>query len=586
MIKKINKYLLENHSLVWNTRLIWMLAVLLGMHILFFIIGFMSYLSPVDLHETDLFFMYFESGFVWIGVLLSILILLLWMNQYFKHNAFKAQYPKSNFSIYKEFLIVFLIAFLAVTQYFSYTQGLKMRISSIKTTEEVEKGIDLVNRTAPFTLQNKYSGGDGYYTPSPYTQINRCVNVSVFDSLVSQDDVLRLFVANQFKNKIWGLTPDDTLNYQKFKDSLQYPLYKNQEFETVLVRHFPQREDWKAPEDYKTQEVYISELGDYSEAVITEDETVATADGVYYGSNGNETYLNYNLNSIYNYCQVVTYSSDSLKNGEYYAKKTYGLLQNKKKDSIQYLMNNYLKLADEYQVGYRFKDKNWIEYVDNPPYYFVDYELSSVSRYSEAHQKQFKKDYIAEEDMVTTLNNLKKSKTSVFQSFEYLICLYIALGIALLIFTFRFTAMRTWIISVVGSLVVYFIFFSLFFLLGMLVFDMSEVYAMILCLIFILVFWLLAWAIFTKSRKLVSGVNFIWSIWSFGAILPICVGLYSDYLEWKFPYHYLTNKTEHPHVEWIRTNFDLIMFINFILIFVFILLILPVIKKWKSMPEE
>src|SRR5690606_17431607 len=139
------------------------------------------YLSPVDLHDTSFFQRYFDSGFVWIGVLLSILILILWMNQYFKHNAFKAHYPKSNFSIYKEFLIIFLIAFLAVTQYFSYTQGLKARVSTLKTSEEIEKEMDLVNRVAPFTSQNN----DYRYNSAIYNQNNRCIDAPAFDSLVN-----------------------------------------------------------------------------------------------------------------------------------------------------------------------------------------------------------------------------------------------------------------------------------------------------------------------------------------------------------------------------------------------------------------
>ncbi len=581
MIKKFNKYLLENHPLVWNTRLVWVLAALAGMHILFFIIGFMSYLSPVNLHDISLFQLYFDSGFVWIGVLLSILILILWMNQYFKHNAFKLHYPKSNLSIYKEFLIIFLITLLSVTQYFSYTQGLKMRVSSLKTSEEIEREIDLVNRVAPFTLQSGYYYND--YNPKSYIQNNRCVDVPVFDSLVSQDEVLKLFISKEYKRGYWGLTPDDTINYQKFRDSLQYPLYKNSEYDNVLIQHFPQRKDWKTPEDYKTQELHTSRFEQYFDAEMVVESDMETV----YDPKGNTSYFSYNLNSIYNYCHIDVYSSDSLKNGEFYAKKTYDLLQNKKKDSILLLLNNYLKLADEYKVGHRFKDKNWIDYVYNPPYYFVDYELSSVSRYSETHKKTFKKDYIAQDDINNTIKNLKRSKTSIFDAYEYLICLYIALGITLLIFTFRFTSMRTWVISVVGAIVVFFIFFSLFFLLGVLIFNMSEVYAMILFLSFILIFWLLAYSgIYTSSRKLVSGVNFIWSIWTFAAVLPICIGLYVSYLDWKFPYHHINNPNNHPHVQWIRDHGEIIMGINLILTFLFILAIIPVIKKWKSMPEE
>jgi len=578
MIKKINKYLLENHPLVWNTRLVWMLAALAGMHILFFIIGFMSYLSPVDLHDTSFFQKYFESGFVWIGILLSILILILWMNQYFKHNAFKAHYPKSNFSIYKEFLIVFLIVFLSVTQYFSYTQGLKTRVSALKTSEEIEKETDLVNRAAPFTLQNN----DYRYVSAVYGQNNRCTDVPAFDSLVNENDVLKLFISNKFRNGVWNLMPDDTIHYAKFKDSLQVPLYKNDEFDDILIQYFPERKDWKTPEDYKTQEPYISKNKyDYSY-----DEVVVEAADAAPEAGRTAVYLYFNLNSIYNFCSLPVIF-DSLKNDEYYAKKTFVLLHEQKKDSIQVLLNDYLKLAKEYEVGHRFKDKDWIDYVYNPPYYFVDYELSSPSRYSEAYKQHFKKDYISHIDMKNTLINLQRSKNSIFGPVEYLICLYIALGFSLMIFTFRMTAMRTWIISVVGSIVIYFIFFSLFFLIGLLVFGMEESMAAILFLAFVFIFWVLAYSgILSCKRKLVSGVNFIWSIWAFPAVVPVFVALYTMYLDQKYPYYYQPGQEQHAHLIWIRENWDLIFGLNLFLAFLFIFLILPVIKKWQAMAEE
>jgi len=573
MIKKLNKYLLENHPVVWNTRLVWMLGILVAMHILFFIVGFMSYVSPVDLHDTSFFLSYFDSGFVWIGVLLSILILILWMNQYFKHNAFKAHYPKSNFSLYKEFLIIFLISLLTITQYFSYTQGLKSRVSMLKSSDEVEKEIDLVNRVAPFTLQNNnYS-----YNNASYGQGNRCLEVPAFDSLVSEDEFLKLFISNKFKNGVWNLTPDDTVHYQKFKDSLRSPLYKYNEFNSILIQHFPQRKNWKAPEDYKTQEPYTGKMGygnyAYTTAVAAAEE--ATEDN---------SYLKFNLNSIYNYCGVP-FIYDSLKNGEFYVKETYDLLNKQKKDSIQLLLEDYLKLADEYEIGYRFKDKNWVDYVYNPPYYFVDYELSSPSRYSEAHKQYFKKDYVSHGDMKNTLVNLETAKSFVFNAYEFLICLYIALGISLLIFTFRMTSMRTWVISVVGSIVIYFVFFSLFFLIGMFLFKMEENLAAILFFAFVFLFWLLAYSgILSGKRKRTSGVNFIWSIWTFPAVIPVLMSLYNMYLEQKYPYRYET--FEHPHLIWIRENWDLIFGINLILVFLFIFLILPIIKKWQAMAEE
>lgn len=586
MIKKINKYLLENHPLVWNIRLVWMLGIMVAMHLLFFLIGYFSYFSPVDLHQSNLFDNYLESGFVWIGILLSILIFILWMNQYFKQNAFKSQYPKSNFSLYKEFLIIFLISFLGITQYLSYTKGLETRVAGLKTSEQLEKEIDLTNRAAAFSLQTPYYRNDG---SSTYDHQNRCLGVPAFDSLVSRDEVLKLYVQNQIQyGGYWeNVKVEDYLNY---RDSLQGPLYNYSEYSSVLFSSFPERENFRDTTFYNTNEVY--DQGYSNGAVMTAPVQPSYPDKYAYPPQ--EVGQNYNLGSIYNYCGVAVYPQDSTKNREFYAKETHQLLKGNQKAVIQTLLNDYTKLADEYKIGYRFKDKQWIDYVYNPPYYFVNYELTTPSHYNQTLGKDFKKDYFAQADLENSLSMIQKAKDGVLEPFAFLIFLYIGLGIALLIYTFRTSTMRTWVISIVGSMVIFFIYFCIYFLFGMIVFNVNETSAFILLLLFIATFFTLALSgILTGKRKLISGVNLNWSIWTFGGIMPICVGLYNSYLSWKYPYDYHYEDvpagykyTQHPHQEWINDNWEMIFFVNLILVLIFIWLIIPVVKKWKAMPEE
>lgn len=121
----------------------------------------------------------------------------------------------------------------------------------------------------------------------------------------------------------------------------------------------------------------------------------------------------------------------------------------------------------------------------------------------------------------------------------------------------------------------------------MMIFDLNETSASILFLVFMMVFFLLALGgIFTGKRKLVSGINLNWSIWSFPAFLPLCVTLYSKYLDWKYPYNYQKPYIKHPNQQWIDRNWENIFYVNIILVLIFILILIPIIKKWKAMPEE
>lgn len=580
MFKKIDKYLLENHPVVWNTKFVGMTLILLLFNVVFFVMGYLSFGSAVELQEYNVFNRYFSSVYVWFGILAALLILFLWLNQYFKHNAFKSHYPKSNSSLYKEFLIVFMIIFMLSGTYFSFTKGLEVRIAGLKTESQLEKDIDLVNKVGPFTLQElRYQDGRSY------SHAGRCVDVPQFDSLVSKDDVLKLYVQNKFDS--WELNSDDTVNYQKFADSLKHKLYKYHEFESVLIKHFPNRKDWKSPQDFKTQEEYSSI--NYTEPYY-ETETVYVEDAVDYAASevvrATET-ISFNLNSIYNACGIVIYPNDSTKNNVYYAQKLKSLLDNQEKDSIETMLNQYLKLADELQVGYRFQDKNWIDYVYNPPYYFVDYELSNASRYSEKHLKTFKKDYVAESALSTSLQNIEKAHYGIIKLNEIISWLYFSMAFTLLIFTFRTTSLRTWIIALVGSIVVFFILLCAFFVLSRIFYDAYDILVGILFLSAVILFWILSISpINGNSWKLISGVNLNWKIWTFGAIIPVVVGLYSTYLSRKYPYAYNQEQYQHPHEIWINQNFDIIFLANFGLILLYILLILPLLKKWQAMADE
>ena len=129
-MKKINKYLLENYPLIWNTKIVLMVLILLGAHIAFYAAGFLSFSNPKDLNTYSLFDNYFRNGALWIGILFSILTFILWLKSYFKQNAFKSFYPKTNKSLFMEFVWIFIICFMNISFYLSYTEGLRQSVSN------------------------------------------------------------------------------------------------------------------------------------------------------------------------------------------------------------------------------------------------------------------------------------------------------------------------------------------------------------------------------------------------------------------------------------------------------------------------
>jgi hypothetical protein len=554
MIRKINKYLVENHPLIWNTRLVWMLSVLLVAHIIFYGIGFFSFHSQEQLHDSYLFWNYFSSGFIGIGILLSILIFILWLNAYFKQNALRFYYPKSNRSLFLEFIIILVISFLNISFYISYTEGLRKNVSAFATLEQIRQEADIINKAAPFTLNDLY-----YYSPG-----KRCIPAPVFDSLVSEDEVLQLYVEHQIKQGRPGwknLNPD---NYRDYKDSLTAPYYTYPQFIQLLAIHFPERLTYSSN----------------SQKLTEKDQMIKAIE---------KNNINYNLNSIYNYCQTVLYSLDSIKDGKHYAAHTAFLLSGNRKDSIQSLMEAYLVLADKYGISYRFKDKQWVDYVYDPPYYFVNEDLSTVKVYDNELNNYVFKDHILHRDMETTITNLFTSKSNVISTESILILLYLALSFAVLIFTFRITGTRTWMISFVGTFILFFLFFTLSFIITLLSgYKEDNIFTNVM-LGFIILFWILAaMGIMVWKKKLIAGVTLTWTLWSFPTLFPVLLFKYIFYLEQKYPfstsseYYYV----DHPIYKWIYANAMELGFANIVVFILFVWLMIPLFKKWKAMPEE
>jgi len=215
-----------------------MLLILLGVNFVAYLAGFLSFSGVKDLQEYNPFERYFDGGAVWIGVLCSILVFILWLNKYFKQNAFKSFYPKKNASLFAEFLLIFVICFLNISFYFPYTEGFRQRVSNSISMEQLQYEVDIVNKGAAFTLKYDYKHRD------------RCISVPVFDSLVSEEEVLKLYVKNAVESSK-KYTGTDTLrlkwrdvnpeDYLLYKDSLPQPYYNNSEFVVLLKKHFPER---------------------------------------------------------------------------------------------------------------------------------------------------------------------------------------------------------------------------------------------------------------------------------------------------------------------------------------------------------
>lgn len=136
IIKKLDQYLLANHPILWNMRLAILLPLLAISIAVFFILGFL--LTQVTIGKpfgiSDIYFYLV----VFTAILVSILIFIVWLVGYAKHNALGSLYPRSTLSLYKEWLGTMLIIFLLFAIPISLFWGANFRISMVMSQSEYE----------------------------------------------------------------------------------------------------------------------------------------------------------------------------------------------------------------------------------------------------------------------------------------------------------------------------------------------------------------------------------------------------------------------------------------------------------------
>lgn len=256
---------------------------------------------------------------------------------------------------------------------------------------------------------------------------------------------------------------------------------------------------------------------------------------------------------------------------------------------MHYGLNNYTDLLKKQEIGYQFKHKNWIDYLPQYPYYFIDHKLNYIDPYQTVDKKL--NDYINQSSLNKVYENIEFSKYSSTWLEHIQYYLLIALVITVLIITFRFSSFKVWLISLIGAGILA-ILGSVF---GISI-DASIGYTQFTPYIILFVFYI-AFIVITliglrsKKYKVLTGVNLNWFVATNIFIGIVMLSFYTDLRE-----EMLYEANKHMNIyEFRQTNKELLMLQEFAKIFLYINPILYLIsfyfiinlyKKWQAMPEE
>lgn len=162
MFQNIQKNLLLRHPLLWNTRIVPILAIALALHLIFFIVGYLRGAIDFTPEPEEYVFDALGGIIVFFSISISILIFIFWLVYYTRNNAFKSFYPKSSTSLFKEWLIVFLVCLLNSAYFGSYFLGEDVRARGYFSEEEFSRRITVISMVSLFADGGFLENGDYY----------------------------------------------------------------------------------------------------------------------------------------------------------------------------------------------------------------------------------------------------------------------------------------------------------------------------------------------------------------------------------------------------------------------------------------
>lgn len=542
-INKINKYLLEHYPLIWNTRLVWMLGINIFVHLLFFVIGFSSANGLEDLKEyNSLSAFFYETSNVYYNVLISIFIILIWVIFYMRNNAFKNLYHLPKLFLFKQFCSICIIIFISTSQYFSFEKGLSLKVKSLYSWQEIDVDIKTFNRLSLFLVQNQddYEINKRKY-PAPFPLK---MAMSYQHNLSENIDTTKVYLKHN----------DHYLQFYKYiKDSENNnsyePPYANHNFEDRIVKDVSEYREFFHP-------------------------------------------------SLYNYSkQLITYGQDSLdlKN----QLKNHQIILDEKDDfKIQEELQTFLILAKKYDTEHNLEVDEWFQLIDNKPNYLLSKLINisdpSLDDFSKAKYNRnlsslnfeipySKKYYFSYNRTDNFFKNVYESYFSVVNTGLLYFLISFSLILAIILFIFKTTSLKTILLSFVASLVV--LVLIVWLMSSTRTFLMNNQYREYLIMIFISFSITLSSILsyFLNWKKLITSILLSLALFAIPIFFFFCSVSYIKYLDNIYrelnldAYNYNSNF----EIWFDKYGFWAIILISLITVFLYSVCI----KKLKSRPE-
>ncbi|WP_452220465.1 hypothetical protein [Lacinutrix salivirga] len=586
-IYKTNQYLLERYPNIWNTKVVWMLAASLILHIIFFLIGFVSLTNKAILQERRAIDNFFENGTVFFGIMVSIILVVLWLINMFKNNSFKNFYPTTKLDVFKQFLLYFVILFSATTFYYSYIFGLKAYVGITYPDDELYSDIQIANDASLF-LSHKISDYtvDNLAFPKP------------FDTLFCE-------------------TEKSAINFNQ--PHLSFLEYKYQFF-TLRKEQFFQSES--IPEEYTQNVVFRKTIND-SVILFYKDSLVDIV--AKYGKNAEPSYFNYsetfytskrdkNEDNQFDSNQYITKLDYDYRNtistieNINRNKKNYDLLKRNNPEEIKALVSNFHNVLNKHNIANNITKEAWFNSIYTPEAYTIkhlirthpkvpysiqyDYEDSNATVEETARRKYYKEHitdyYIKSDNLEHVFGNLETIKTKNVFIDSIHVFMWISFCLSIIIFAFRITGLKSLLFSIIAFIVLLII-MSLFAAFvsyaGRMSNNSEEYFIAYFALCIGIIILSVTFFYGDKIKKAVSAVFLNLTITIFVPFVLLILGIITMHQNDACKAKYNTTYVYEKCFTIMDTLGIYWSYVLLIIGFVFIYFFSKRILKWKSLPE-
>jgi heme/copper-type cytochrome/quinol oxidase subunit 2 len=238
MFNKIQNYLLLHHPLLWNTRIVPMLALTVALNIMFFLIGLAD--GAINFKAEEEWRMQSDSQFIicFFAIMVGILAVIIWMVYYFRNNAFKSFYPKGTNSLFKEWLIVLAIIILNSFYSLSYLYAKDFRARNYVDEEVFQHRSDIISMSSIFTT------GAFKHTGQEVNEVNGEIVTKQTDSFEYRGKKYHInsLLNKTIENFYYGERRQDSINEERVKGWLienrkDSVLWLMAEFDKIVKAH-------------------------------------------------------------------------------------------------------------------------------------------------------------------------------------------------------------------------------------------------------------------------------------------------------------------------------------------------------------